>query len=257
VTANQSSDDAVYRFDLAYDGRAYFGWQRHGSKPTVQAAVEDAVNKVFDVHRALHGSGRTDRGVHAEGQVASMHLPPIPDTAKAKLEIAALLPDDIQLLAFERAADDFHARTSAKSKTYRYVIYNAPECPKDDVGRVWHIPGRLDVKAMREACSVFVGRHDFASFAKKTNFEQASTVREVYALEFLEPGTDDSRIEITISADGFLWKMVRNIMRALVKVGEGRSSREKLAQILAAKDRAAAPGTAPASGLYLDRVVYE
>ena len=256
---SDDAPDAVYRLDLAYDGRAYFGWQRHGDKPTLQGTLEDAISACFGVHNAVHGSGRTDRGVHANGQVASVRLP-----VELELEPGAALgalrrelPDDIQLLALTRAASaDFHARTSAKAKTYRYVIWNAPECPEQEQGRVWHIPGQLDVAAMRPACAVFVGRHDFASFAKKTNFEQASTVRNIHSVELLHDPSTPERIEIVFRADGFLWKMVRNIVRAIVKVGEGRTPAAQLTQILVARDRSAAPGTAPASGLYLDNVEY-
>tara|TARA_R110002072_G_scaffold10569_38_gene49290 strand:+ start:4002 stop:4760 length:759 start_codon:yes stop_codon:yes gene_type:complete len=249
-------DDAPtsnYRLDLAYDGRAYFGWQRHGDQPTVQGAIEDALTACFDVHSAVMGSGRTDRGVHANGQVANVLLPADLDVESAKSALRGALPADIQLLDLTPVADDFHARDDAKAKTYRYVIWNAPECPEAEVGRVWHVPRALDVQAMRPACRVFEGNHDFASFAKKPNFVRASTVRRVHAIQLTQDG---ERIEITLRAEGFLWKMVRNLVRAIVKVGEGRTPCEKLAQILKSKDRSAAPGTAPASGLFLDSVEY-
>ena len=242
-----------YRLDLAYDGRAYFGWQRHGDQPTIQGALEDAITACFDVHSAVMGSGRTDRGVHANGQVASVSLPADLDVESALSALRAALPADIQLLDLTPVAEDFHARDSAKAKTYRYVIWNAADCPESEVGRVWHIPRALDVQAMRPACRVFEGNHDFASFAKKPNFVRASTVRRVHAIVLTH---EDERIEITLRAEGFLWKMVRNLVRAIVKVGEGRTPCEKLEQILKAKDRSAAPGTAPASGLYLDSVEY-
>ena len=135
-------------------------------------------------------------------------------------------------------------------------ILDAPECPPEDVGRVWHIPELLDVEAMRPACTVFEGLQDFASFAKKTNFEQATTMRRVHSVQLIHDAANPERIEILIRADGFLWRMVRNIIRAIVKVGEGRTPVGQLKVILAKKDRNAAPGTAPASGLYLDSVEY-
>ncbi len=252
-----SDDPAVstYRLDLAYDGRAYFGWQRHSGKPTLQGTLEDAVTACFAIRSAVHGSGRTDRGVHANGQVATVELPADIDTEATLAALQRELPADIQLLALSPVAD-FHARDSAKAKTYRYVIWNAPECPAEHVGRVWHIPRRLDVAAMRPACLVFEGEHDFASFAKKTNFAQASTVRHVYSVNLIHDPKEPARIDIAFRADGFLWKMVRNIVRAIVKVGEGRATVAQLTEILAARDRGAAPGTAPASGLYLDNVEY-
>lgn len=255
--SSNDAPDAVYRLDLAYDGRAYFGWQRHADKATLQGTLEDAITTCFGVHSAVHGSGRTDRGVHANGQVASVRLPAELDPSAALDALRRELPGDIQLLALARAdSPDFHARASAKAKTYRYLIWNAPECPEERQGCVWHIPGELDVEAMRLACAVFVGSHDFASFGKKTNFEQASTVRTIHSLELLYVPSEPWRIELVFRADGFLWKMARNIVRAIVKVGEGRTPPAKLKQILEARNRDAAPGTAPASGLYLDSVEY-
>jgi tRNA pseudouridine38-40 synthase len=255
--SSREPDGDAYRLDIAYDGRAYYGWQRHGDKPTLQGAVEAAITACFEIQSAVHGSGRTDRGVHANGQVATAILPAGLDASVAFDELSKALPDDIQLLALAPApSPDFHARASAKAKTYRYVIHNAPECPEDVVGRVWHIPGKLDVEAMRPACASFEGRIDFASFAKKTKFEQASTTRLVHSVTLLHDASKPESIEILIRADGFLWRMVRNIVRAIVKVGEGRTSVAQLQEILAKKDRNAAPGTAPASGLYLDSVEY-
>jgi tRNA pseudouridine38-40 synthase len=164
------------------------------------------------------------------------------------------LPGDIRILECAAAPPGFRARDDATSKTYRYVIWNAPECPEARVGRVWHIPSPLDIDAMRAACPAFLGQLDFASFATKPNFKQATTVRH---LQHIELRAEAPLLEITMRADGFLYKMVRNIVRAIVKVGEGRTSLAQLNQIIAAKDRSAAPGTAPASGLYLEAVAYD
>lgn len=245
---------ATYRLTLAYDGRSYFGWQRHRDKPTIQGVLEGAIEVAFGVRNPVQGSGRTDRGAHANGQVATVALPPGLDTARALDALNAKLPEDISIHEFVAVPPGFHARDDAVGKTYRYVIWNAPECPASQVGRVWHIPGSLDVDAMRDACPMFHGKLDFASFAKKPNFKQASTVRH---MQHIELRADAPRIEITMQADGFLYKMVRNIVRAIVKVGEGRTSLAQLRQIIAAKDRHAAPGTAPASGLYLEAVAYD
>jgi tRNA pseudouridine38-40 synthase len=242
-----------YQIVLAYDGRSFLGWQRHGDQPTVQFALEQAVTKVFDVRVPVQGSGRTDRGTHAHGQVASLHLPAgmAPELIKEKLN--QVLPAAVRIVDVRCAAMDFHACDSAIAKHYRYLIWNDKKLPAERDGRVWHVKEPLDVQAMSEACSVFVGEQDFASFATKTNFKQKSTRRTVTeaALSHEPP-----MITFDICADGFLYKMVRNIVRALVKVGEGRYTREDLRRILAAKDRQAAPGTAPASGLYLERVFY-
>lgn len=249
-----------HKLTLSYDGRAYFGWQRHGNKPTIQGAIEDALSAVFGRTVTIDGAGRTDRGAHAEGQVASCALPltlPSGEAAAPTAIMAALaesLPADIRVVALEHVDETFHARTSATGKRYRYEIYQGARCPEELEGRVWWVRRPLDVGAMRACCDVLRGEHDFASFATRSNFAPSSTVRQLRALDV--EGDGAPRFSIVLEADGFLYKMVRNIVRALAKVGEGRYDRAKLAQILAARDRQAAPGTAPASGLYLDRVNY-
>ncbi len=248
---------ANYRLTLAYDGRAYYGWQRHGDKPTLQGRLEQAIHDCFDVQSLVQGSGRTDRGAHALGQVASVSLPADLDPRAALAALAAHMPDDFQVLALSPAGPDFHAREAAVSKTYRYRIWNHARCPEAERDRVWHLPTRLDIEAMRAACLVFVGRHDFGSFAKKPNYVRASTTRTIMAMTLAHDDATPALIEISMRADAFLYKMVRNIVRAIVKVGEGRTPLAELPEILAACDRRAAPGTAPASGLYLDSVDYE
>lgn len=242
-----------YRMTLAYDGREFFGWQRHGDEPTVQLALERGLQAVFGGEVEVRGSGRTDRGAHARGQVASAFLPAGIDAKAGLASLNDVLPETIRVLELVPAPEGFHARTSAVGKTYRYLIHNAPECPAEIVGRVWHVPGVLDVEAMRAALPVFVGRHDFGSFATKAKHVRRSNVREVtrFELEHRPP-----TLEFWIRADGFLYKMVRNIVRAVVKVGEGRFTVPDLQKILAARDRKAAPGSAPASGLYLEHVDY-
>jgi tRNA pseudouridine38-40 synthase len=249
----QSTSMSSYRMTVSYDGQAYLGWQRHGSKPTVQYELEQAIERVFDVRVAVRGSGRTDRGAHANGQVASVELPVgfRPDEIRDNLNGA--LPADIRLVDVSSAAPGFHACDSAIAKRYRYVIWNKKNLPADREGRVWHVKSPLDVEAMVDACSVFVGQLDFASFATRSNFKQKSTTRNVTSALVSQ---QMPVITIDICADGFLYKMVRNIVRALVKVGEGRYSRDDLYRILDARDRQAAPGTAPASGLYLEQVYY-
>jgi tRNA pseudouridine38-40 synthase len=254
IEDNAAAGLSNYRLTLAYDGRNYFGWQRHGDAPTVQGALEQALQATFGVRGAVHGSGRTDRGAHANGQVATVVLPAGIVAANALAELNRRLPEDIRIVEFSSAPQGFHARACATSKTYRYVIWNAPDCPLEQVGRVWHIPSALHVEAMRAACPLFLGELDFASFAKKPNFKQATTVRHI---KHIELNDEAPIIEIIICADGFLYKMVRNIVRAIVKVGEGRTDLSQLKEIIAAKDRRAAPGTAPASGLFLEAVYFD
>jgi tRNA pseudouridine38-40 synthase len=246
-------DMSTYKITLSYDGQLFLGWQRHGDKPTVQFALEQAVTGAFDLRVPVQGSGRTDRGAHAHGQVATVQLPADSSAELVMEKLNQLLPAEIRVVDVQCVATDFHACDSAIAKHYRYVIWNDRKLPAEHDGRVWHVKEPLDVQAMSEACSVFVGEKDFASFATRTNFKQKSTTRIVMEAVLTH---DLPSITFDICADGFLYKMVRNIVRALVKVGEGRYTREDLIQILAARDRQAAPGTAPASGLYLERVFY-
>lgn len=242
-----------YRITLSYDGRRFFGWQRHGDNPTIQFALEQAVTEAFAVRVPVQGSGRTDRGAHALGQVASLQLPEALGSDAIKEGLNRVLPAEIRIVDVQCVAKDFHACDSAIAKRYKYLIWNDHKLPEKHDGRVWHVKEPLDVQAMSEACSVFLGEHDFASFATRPNFKQKSTCRTI-----IETSLDCElpMISFSVCADGFLYKMVRNIVRALVKVGEGRYTLEDLTRILEARDRKAAPGTAPASGLYLEQVFY-
>ena len=242
-----------YRMTISYDGRAFLGWQRHGNKPTVQYALEQAVEQAFNVHVPVRGSGRTDHGAHALGQVVSLQLPSGSEPEAIKSKLNDVLPAEVRIVDVSCASPDFHACDSAIAKRYRYVIWNDSKLPAEQDGRVWHIRDPLDLEAMNDACSVFVGEHDFASFATRTNFKQKSTRRTVTEAVLMH---ELPTITFEILADGFLYKMVRNIVRAIVKAGEGRYTRNDLCRILDAKDRKAAPGTAPASGLYLVQVFY-
>jgi len=245
---------ANYRMDIRYDGQKYFGWQRHKNKPTIQGALENAVTECFGLRCNVEGSGRTDRGTHALGQVATIRLPDGIDEKKAVVSINNALDQTIKVTDFKKVSADFHARESAVGKRYLYKIWNNPDLPPEMEGKVWYIPEKLDVKKMRTGCPFFTGTMDYASFAKVPNYKRATTVRTIHALDLLQDG---SILCFSIIADGFLYKMVRNIIRALVKVGEGRVQINDLSRIIEAKNRSAAPGTAPASGLYLDTVFYD
>ncbi|MBV1857245.1 MAG: tRNA pseudouridine(38-40) synthase TruA [Nannocystaceae bacterium] len=241
------------RFTVAYDGRAFHGWQRHEGVPTIQGALEAALCKVCDAPVEVRGAGRTDRGAHAQGQVASARLPEEVDVERLQAAVQAALPEGISVRDVRATSREFHARMSAIGKRYVYTIHNQEDLPAEAQGRVWHVPGALDVEAMRACLEIFIGEQDFASFATKANHARKSTVRTVssFTLEH-----DAPRIILRIEADGFLYKMVRNLVRAITKVGEGRWTVERLREILAARDRQAAPGTAPASGLCLEEVFY-
>lgn len=252
------------RMRLRYDGRGYRGWQRQPGSTTVQGTIEAAIASVTGIDQAdikVRGSGRTDRGVHAEGQVACVFLPQTQAEDSDALErftaqLALALPEDIGLLEVDRVPLEFHPREHAIAKRYRYELWNGGKCPAALEGRVWEVRRPLDVEAMRAALPIFLGAHDFTSFATRSNFERASSIREVQAFTLEQLDKQKRRVTLNITADGFLYKMVRNIVRAVAKVGEGRCDNARLIEILAAQDRAAASGSAPASGLFLDEVFY-
>lgn len=248
-----SANTATYRLDLSYAGEPFYGWQRLANHPTVQGEIEQALSDCLNVHTAVEGSGRTDRGTHALAQVASVKLPAGLDTADLQQQLNQRLAPQIQIARMVQVPDSFHARESCTGKRYGYRIWNQPDMPPELKGKVWYIPVGLDLAAMQAVLPLFVGKIDFSSFATVPNYNRASAMREVKAFTLTPRAAE---LYFSIEADGFLYKMVRNIIRAVVKVGEGRYTPERMAEIIAAKTRQASPGTAPASGLYLEQVFY-
>ncbi len=238
---------------VSYDGRDYHGWQRHPGKATVQGTLEAAILTAFGEDVAIAGAGRTDRGAHALGQVATVRLPATIDADAIARELNAALPESVIVEAARRVPEECHARESALGKTYRYVLWVDADVPPERQGRVWTLRGPLDVAAMERAMSLLVGEHDFATFASNAGFERSSTTRKMSRCVIT---ADLPQIELTFEANGFLYKMVRNLVRAVVKVGEGRRAPRDITAMLAARERKAAPGSAPASGLFLDAVHY-
>lgn len=268
----------AYRMTVAYKGTNYRGWQKQaesGGPPTVQEMIEAAARKVLKRKRVLiHGSGRTDSGVHARAQVAHLRAPvDLPASTLIKA-INAHLPDDIRLLRLEDCAPDFHAQLDVKTKTYRYFILNT-RTGKDPVHwpflrpYTWFVSYQLDYEKMRAALAAMVGTHDFASFQNKGT-PVPDTVREILSAELIEhsgdprdnppwmPGPEfEARlIEVRVRGTGFLKQMVRTIVGTIVEVGRGRIQPEDIERILSQKNRSAGGMTAPAHGLFLDHVEY-
>jgi len=241
---------------VAYDGRDFAGWQVQPDHPTVQGVLEAALDRVHGVAPGtvrIVGAGRTDAGVHALGQVASYHppTPRSPDVLRAAL--AGLLPETVRVLAVREMPGEFHACRSATGKVYRYRLVNRELALPFEAPFAWHVRALLDLGAMRAATAHLVGRHDFAAF-QTAGSPTETTVRTVRRLEVRErPG---GIVEVEAEADGFLYRMVRNLVGLLVEVGLGRRLPEDAARVLAARDRSAAGRTAPARGLCLVRVLY-
>ncbi len=245
------------KLTLAYDGTNYAGWQRQANGPSVQGTVEEVVARIVGKRTHVVGSGRTDAGVHAIGQVAAFHTTSELSPTKFQRAINAHLPHDIVVTEVEEAAPDFHPRRSAKRKRYRYVIFNSR---RHDVFRraySWHFCfGKLDVDAMHRAAQHWCGTHDFRSFESRWP-QRSSSVRTVFeAVCTRLPPPDERVIHFEVEADGFLYNMVRTMVGTLVDVGRGRCDEQWPAEVLQLGDRKQAGRTVPPQGLFLLHVNY-
>jgi tRNA pseudouridine38-40 synthase len=246
------------KLTLAYDGCDFAGWQVQSDRPTIQGTLAAAVEKVTGESILPQGSGRTDAGVHALAQVASVKIAsPIP-TANLRVALNDALPVSIRVLNVEEVAEDFHARKSARAKTYRYRIYRAEICPPLLARYVYHHPYPLDEAAMINAAGMVVGEHDFTSFAAvdpEAGKEDSppNNVRFIYSSEWKREGEE---MVYTVRGNGFLHHMVRNLVGTFLMVGKGNLNAQDLRRILELRDRSAAAATAPASGLFLVSVEY-
>ena len=237
---------------LHYDGTAYHGWQKQPRTPTIQGTLEAAIEKLCGSAVGVVGSSRTDAGVHALGQAAHFDVDtPVP-TENIACALNNLLPEDIVVAEAVEVPGDFDAIGSTLNKWYRYTICTAPIRPVTQIRYCWHRPAPLDAEAMNRAAARLVGTHDFKSFASAADSRQSS-VRTVLRCCVCQ-NTDE--IFVDVSATGFLYNMVRNIVGTLVEVGRGRWEPEQIDRILAAKDRAAAGPIAPAAGLCLMEIQY-
>jgi tRNA pseudouridine38-40 synthase len=243
------------KITLQYDGTNYVGWQRQAGGTSIQGLLEDALAPIAGTHITVHGAGRTDAGVHALAQVASVSFPGAHESSVLARALNAVLPTDVRVLAVEDMPVDFHARFSAVGKTYEYRIVNAPVVSPFLVRYVWHVPHRLDIGAMKSAAAHLLGAHDFAAF-QGAGSDIASSQRTIQAIEWESGSGHDTPLVIRLRGDGFLRHMVRNIAGTLVEIGVGRWAAERMMEILASRDRSQAGTTAPAQGLFLVHVEY-
>ena len=261
------------RLTLSYDGADLAGWQVQPGRTTVQGALASAIGRLSGENVLPQGSGRTDAGVHALAQVASFVTASTIPTENWMKALNDILPPSIRVLEVTEAAAEFHARKSARAKTYRYRIYRGAICPPFLARYVWHYPYPLEESAMVAAARVVVGEHDFTSFAavdaervermasgenvhttnvRRTNV-RPTNVRTIFASSWTREGEE---LIYTVRGNGFLHHMVRNLVGTFLLVGKGTVSLEDLRRILDARERTAAGATAPASGLYLAAVEY-
>ncbi len=243
---------AVIKLTLEYDGTYYHGWQKQPYLTTIQGTLEKALFRLTQHPIRVHGAGRTDAGVHALGQVAHFS-PPVPFQTKVWVRgLNALVPEDIVVQSAEPVPDSFHARFSAKMKTYTYFVHNAPARSPFRRQTAWHLPQRLDLQKMRSAAKRLLGEHDFTSFCAAAGEAENRRVD----LQEIRIEKEGEEIRITVKAPRFLQYMVRNIVGFLIEVGKERRLGKEVPLILDAKDRRQAGPTAPAQGLFLVKIEY-
>ena len=250
------------KLTISYDGTRFVGWQRQASGVSIQGLLEDALARFDRAPVAVHGAGRTDAGVHALGQVASVQMTSMHPLDSVARGLNAGLPPDVRVIDIQEVAAGFHARFNARSKTYRYQLQRSVIANPFERAYVWHVPEVLDVDAMRVAAHRLVGTHDFAAF-QSTGSDTKGTVRTISQSVIGERAVEGGRestaplLVYEVSGDGFLRHMVRAIVGTLVEVGRGRRREASIAALLAGGSRSQAAITAPAQGLFLVRVVYD
>ncbi|MGL5264304.1 MAG: tRNA pseudouridine(38-40) synthase TruA [Candidatus Rhabdochlamydia sp.] len=245
-----------YKLLIAYEGTFYSGWQIQKNGISIQALLEKYLSIILRNSIHIVGSGRTDAGVHALGQVAHFKTTASFDFSRLLASLNGLLPKDIRVLSIEKASLDFHARYSAIGKVYHYYLHVSPI--KDPFNRfyAYKVPHPVLLDTLKQAANFFIGTHDFTSFANeaKTGSAAKNAVRSLKRLSILPK---EEYICLELEADGFLYKMVRNIVGTLLDICAGTIALEKIPAIFQAKDRKLAGRAAPAHGLALAKVYYE
>ncbi len=248
---------------LEFDGTSYQGWQIQKKGTTIQGIIEDRILGITGEKSRVTGASRTDAGVHALNQVATLRTESRLDVDVIKRALNALLPRDIRILEATEVDDSFHPRYSAQKKSYFYIISNQRECSAFLYRYTWIVPQLLDLKSMREAAQVLMGTHDFSSFMG-TGGSIKNSVREIFVLtieklkkvDFMTACIQGEFLKIRIEANGFLRHMARNIVGTLVEVGRGNIPSYQIREIIETHSRKSAGPTAPPNGLFLEKVLY-
>ncbi len=239
---------------IAYDGSQYLGWQKTKEGPSIEGALQLALETILQHTISLQAASRTDRGVHATGQVVNFFTPNTINTANLQKRLNQLLPDDIVVRDIYHAADDFHPTLHATKKEYHYHIASGLLMLPHLRHTHWHVPS-VALDTMERACSAFVGTHDFKAFCNhRKDLCYESTIRTLFAVKLEEQ--PHSTCRITLFGDHFLYKMARNIVGTLVDIGKGNITIDEIKSIFASSSRPCAGVTAPAHGLVLHKVFY-
>lgn len=241
-----------YRITLAYDGADYFGWQRQLNQPTIQGVIEVALEKLEGAPVTTHAAGRTDAGVHAEGQVISFNLSREWESGELRRALNGNLPLEIRALDAARAAEDFHARFDAKSKTYRYQIWLAEVMNPFLIRYAWHYPYSLNVERLAEESKALSGAHDFTAFTV-ADCEAKTFIRTIKEIGVEREG---ALLKLFFTGDGFLRYQVRTMVGALLESNRGRLKAGSISELIESRDRTLVGAPAPARGLTLIKVEY-
>lgn len=242
------------KLTIMYDGKDFNGWQKQPNKLNIQGTIEKVISEMTGEEIELNASGRTDAGVHSFGQVANFKTNSKIPIDKFPIAINSKIKKSIVITNAEEVEERFHSRYNCKRKTYRYIIDNS-EFPTPMYRYLeYHIPNKLNIGAMKKAAKYFEGEHDFKAF-KSSGTSSKSSVRTIYKAEIKK--TENNRIYIELTGNGFLYNMVRIISGTLVEVGLGKIKPEEIKNIIESKDRQKAGKTLPAHGLYLMNVNYK
>ena len=244
-----------YKLLITYDGTNYHGWQVQPNGISIQAEIEMALSKVLQEKVRIVGAGRTDAKVHALGQTAHFHTEKTPDLFRLLHSLNTLLPKDIRILSVEEAHEKFHAQHSAVSKVYRYHLHLDRIVSPFKRNTVWHLYYPIDLEKLLEASRHFLGTHDFAAFANEPHRGVASydSIRTIHRIDMIK---EEGGIALEFEGDGFLYKMVRNIVGAMVECASGKRACQEIPTIFASRDRRRAGSAAPPQGLFLVKIHY-
>lgn len=240
------------KLTIEYDGREYNGWQKQPTHLNIQGEIERAIQNVTGKEVELIGSGRTDAGVHAFGQVANFKIDSEFPIEKMPIAFNSQLKKSIRIKKAEEVSEEFHSRYDCHRKTYAYIIENSDQGSAIYRNLTYHVPQILDVENMKKAASYLVGKHDFSSF-KSSGTSSKSSIRTIYEAQVIK---EQERVVIQLTGNGFLYNMVRIISGTLVEVGLGNIKPEQMKEIIESKDRQQAGKTLPAHALYLMDVDY-